>query len=80
MWLAYYRLQPWDATRQDFMTAQLIALTANIHKKQGSRVFKPVDFMPWEKSANSRKMSQRQIQKTFEIFAKMHNARLKGKQ
>jgi len=75
-WIAYYKIQPYDGTRVDLLIAQLTALTANIHKRPGVSWAKPIDFMPWERQSQKRKMSGEQMKKTFEIFAKMHNKRL----
>ena len=55
------------------MIAQLAALMANIHKKPGTRMFKPIDFMPFERGEQGSSMTAEQMKKSFALWAGISN-------
>jgi hypothetical protein len=47
-WIAYGKIEPFDERRADYRIANLMALTANVHRdpKKRRRPFTSADFMP----------------------------------
>lgn len=45
-WYAYARLEPFGETRADLRAGIISATFANANRREGSKPFKPADFMP----------------------------------
>jgi len=45
-WVAYYKMDPWDETREDLRTGIVSSVIANVNKGKSGRPFTPADFMP----------------------------------
>ena len=45
-WCAYYQLEPFGPFSDWARWAQMMAITANIHRRPGARALRPDEFMP----------------------------------
>jgi len=48
-WDAYLRIEPLDTSRNDFLMAELLAMTGNINRDTEAKPepFTRLDFLPW---------------------------------
>lgn len=46
-WLALYSIEMLPQQRLELLLAQLLALTANVHRNEGDPAADPADFLPW---------------------------------
>ena len=71
LWREYAQHHPFIRDRLDLMIAQLLTLTANVHR--GKRApFRLADFLPrWGKP---KRKTVSELMHTFSLYAKAHNA------
>lgn len=46
-WQALYSLELLPQERTELLLAQLLAMTANVNRKEGAEPARPLDFLPW---------------------------------
>jgi hypothetical protein len=44
-WIAYYRLEPWGQERDNWHSAQVAAIIANVNRKKGTPALSVDEFM-----------------------------------
>lgn len=59
-WAEYARVEPFGDTRLNIHFSQLLALTANIHRKKGSQPVKPNEFM-WKDNETRKKENMQSL-------------------
>lgn len=45
-YIAFWQLEPWGEEREDYRSALICAVLANVWRPKGSRDYRPEDFMP----------------------------------
>jgi len=60
-WLAFYELEPFGVERDNYHTALLAALIANVHRGKGKPAFKIEDFMLRDPETKKASETQRTI-------------------
>jgi hypothetical protein len=77
-WQAYYRINPFDKQRDDYMMAMLCHMYANAHRQKGKAAFKVEDFMPkW--GTPDKKDHSKALEDKLLMFTKLHNKAIKQK-
>ena len=75
-WIAYYRLSPFGAEREDLRAGQVAAMLGNIHRRKGAAAFKASDFIMFQRSGGSRAQSPGAMKNAFRAWANLNNARI----
>jgi len=45
-WIAYHSIDPFTIDKSEYLLAVIASILANVHRKKGSRTYKPGDFIP----------------------------------
>lgn len=74
-WMAFFQLQPYGEWRQDFRTANLMALIANVNRDpKKSKEFTPQDFMPDFEKALDERQAQEDVLEHERVWNKVKTA------
>jgi hypothetical protein len=65
-WMAYYRIDPWDASRDDLRSALVCTVIANGNRSKKSRPFKVNDFLLNFREANQNRQVPEQDPKAMQ--------------
>lgn len=44
-WIAYHSIDPFTVDRSEYMLAMIASILCNVHRRKGSKVHKPHDFI-----------------------------------
>ena len=75
-WRAFFALHPWGEEVEDFRTGILASTIANANRGQGTRPYKPQDFIPqYEQQtvrtvASPRKQTPQEMMAVFRTFTR----------
>lgn len=73
-WIAFDKIEPFGAVRDDLRIAQLCALTANINRGKGTRPFRVNDFMfDFTRDKKQKSQTAKQMQMTLGSLARATN-------
>lgn len=78
-WIAYANLEPFGEERADLRAGIVASTVANCAMGRKGPSLKPKDFMP-EFGKRVKNMTGAAMARTFQLFANIHNDRLRKKQ